>query len=212
MDIVSAAPAGTAVAPWLVLGLVLGIGVVVLTGLATALVLHRRTPRTAATEPAGFREDDLPGFLESPPGSTTPIPRTSPRTSQGATAVPAGAALTMSIAAQHAQAASGARLPGGVDLLRVAAQQHGDLVDDDVAHEVGEVLAVVRADLQRAPVDDDPGRHLAPVLAMRGQDAGQRDAPVVEDVGVQHDLVGRGVLDPRPVSYTHLTLPTILLV
>jgi hypothetical protein len=32
-----------------------------------------------------------------------------------------------------------------------------------------------------------------------GQDAGQRDAAVVEDVGVQDDLVRAGVLDPRDV-------------
>ena len=86
-----------------------------------------------------------------------------------------------------------------VDLLRVAAQQHRDLVDDDVAHQVGEVLAVVRADLQRAPVDHDPRRHLAAVLAVRGQHPGQRHAAVVEDVGVQDDVVGAGVLDPRHV-------------
>src|SRR3954447_24889724 len=125
----------------------------------------------------------------SPTTRTRPTPITAPGTSQG-----------MSIAAQHRRGLAAARaLPGGVDLLRVAAEQHGDLVDDHVAHQFGEVLAVVRADLQRPPVDDDPRWHLAAVLAVCGQDAGQRHAAVVEDVGVQDDLVGVGVLDPRHV-------------
>src|SRR3954453_16219105 len=63
-----------AAGPWLVLGVVLGIllAVPVTLGIRT---LRSRRPRpeegTPATAPssAGFGEDDLPGFLESPPGS-----------------------------------------------------------------------------------------------------------------------------------------------
>src|SRR5215218_10828519 len=98
--------------------------------------------------------------------TTRAIPSATPSTSQGV-----AAAAGMSIAAQHLRAI--ARCPrvcrraasaGGVDLLRVAAQQHGHLIDDDVADQVGEVLAVVRPDLQRAPVDHDPRRYFLPVL------------------------------------------------
>jgi hypothetical protein len=79
MDIPGAAAPGTTTVPWLVLGVVLGVGLVVLAGLVAAMVLRRGRPdppvaERAATS-AGFGEDDLPGFLESPPGSgagTTP--------------------------------------------------------------------------------------------------------------------------------------------
>jgi hypothetical protein len=67
MDIPDAAATGTA-APWLVLGVVVGVGLVTLVGLGTALVL-RRGSGPARSDPGG---DDLPAFLESPPGSATP--------------------------------------------------------------------------------------------------------------------------------------------
>src|SRR3712207_8091769 len=53
--------------------------------------------------------------------------------------------------------------------------------------------------LFRSAVDDDPRRHLPGAVPVRGQDAGQRHAAIVEDVGVEHDLVGTGVLDPGHV-------------
>ena len=61
---------GTATAPWLLLGVVLGVLLVLLAGLATAFVVRRRrpTPPVQAPEP-GLGRDDLPAFLESPPGS-----------------------------------------------------------------------------------------------------------------------------------------------
>lgn len=67
MDIPTAA-AGTAPVPWLVLAVVLGVLLVLLAGLTATLVLRRRAasaPPAVPDEP----EDDLPGFLESPPGS-----------------------------------------------------------------------------------------------------------------------------------------------
>jgi hypothetical protein len=106
MDIPAAAAA-----PWLVLGLVLGITLVVSVGLAVVLARHRRGRRPGSTGPPGFppdaaplpvgafAEDDLPGFLESPPGSgfDTAAPRegwpalsAAPPPPSGAT--PAGAA------------------------------------------------------------------------------------------------------------------------
>ena len=54
--------------PWLVLGVVGGVGLVVLAGLTTALLLRRR-PGRGPGRPAPL-QDDLPGFLEFPPGST----------------------------------------------------------------------------------------------------------------------------------------------
>lgn len=58
-------------APWLALGVVLGVALVVLAGLVTALHLRRRSSGAVAvaTPEATVDQDDLPGFLESPPGS-----------------------------------------------------------------------------------------------------------------------------------------------
>jgi hypothetical protein len=68
MDILGAATTGTAAVPWLVLGVLLGVGLVILAGAATALALRRR-PAGAQDDPGG---DDLPDFLESPPGTASP--------------------------------------------------------------------------------------------------------------------------------------------
>jgi hypothetical protein len=75
MDIPGAAASGTTTVPWLLLAVLLGAGLVLLTGPVTALLLRRRRrgnrPGPAA---AGYGEDDLPGFLESPPGSAATTP------------------------------------------------------------------------------------------------------------------------------------------
>lgn len=59
--------------PWLVLGVVLGILVPALAALGVLALRRDRSrpeaPVAAAPPPAGFGEDDLPAFLESPPGS-----------------------------------------------------------------------------------------------------------------------------------------------
>jgi hypothetical protein len=76
MDIPAAA--ATSVVPWLVLGVVLGMVLMLGIGLAAALALRRAAAAAHAEPPAappppvgpGYREDDLPGFLESPPGSS----------------------------------------------------------------------------------------------------------------------------------------------
>lgn len=75
MDIRSAAATGTAAVPWLVLGVVVGVGLVLLVGAATALALRRR-PGAAPSDPAAGDDggDDLPGFLEFPPGSAPVAP------------------------------------------------------------------------------------------------------------------------------------------
>jgi hypothetical protein len=77
MDI-SAAATGTATVPWLVLGVVLGVLLVLLTGLTAALVLRLTAPTPPPDEPVvpgDYRDDDLPGFLETPPGSGAAAPQ-----------------------------------------------------------------------------------------------------------------------------------------
>lgn len=68
MDI---SPAGPWIAPWLVVAIVLA--VVVLAAVGGLLVLRRRTRRPSGAADAGpvpaSGDDDLPGFLEFPPGS-----------------------------------------------------------------------------------------------------------------------------------------------
>jgi hypothetical protein len=62
--------------PWLVLGVVLGILLPLLAALGVLAMRPGRTrtaePSAAAPSPTGLAEDDLPGFLESPPGSAPP--------------------------------------------------------------------------------------------------------------------------------------------
>jgi hypothetical protein len=73
MDI--SAAGGTPTLPWLVLGVVAGVALVLLAGLVTALLLRGRPGRPLHTRaPAGFPDDDLPGFLESPPGAAPVAP------------------------------------------------------------------------------------------------------------------------------------------
>jgi hypothetical protein len=60
--------------PWIVVGVVLGIGLVGLAARATAPVRRRAPSRPPEPPAAGFPEDDLPGFLESPPGSGPAAP------------------------------------------------------------------------------------------------------------------------------------------
>lgn len=69
MDIPGAAATGTTAVPWVLLGVVLGVALLVLVGAGTAAFLWRR-PDRLPDDPGG---DDLPGFLESPPGSATPL-------------------------------------------------------------------------------------------------------------------------------------------
>jgi hypothetical protein len=64
-------PAGPEIAPWFVLAILL---VVALLALGAAAVLRRRAARRPPAEehtvpPQGYAHDDLPAFLESPPGT-----------------------------------------------------------------------------------------------------------------------------------------------
>jgi hypothetical protein len=62
----------TAAGPWIVLGVVIGMLVLVLAGLGTVVLFRSRPPAAPADPPpSGYGEDDLPGFLESPPGTGT---------------------------------------------------------------------------------------------------------------------------------------------
>jgi hypothetical protein len=73
MDIHGPAATGTGAVPWLVLVVVLGVALVVCAGLVTALVLRRGSTASAAAAepPAAGAQDDLPRFLEFPPGAGT---------------------------------------------------------------------------------------------------------------------------------------------
>ena len=130
MDIPGAA-AGTATAPWLVLGAVLGVLLVLLAGLVAALVLRRRNPGPPAHGPAADdRRDDLPGFLESPPGSgagptvpqtgwaalTAPVAPAAPPPARGrrdAVVVLAAMAVTALLLVGAAAAVAATSGPGG---------------------------------------------------------------------------------------------------
>ena len=69
MDIPGAAATGTTAVPWLLVSPLLGVGLVLLAAATSALV-RRRRPDAPPADPGG---DDLPGFLESPPGSGGPV-------------------------------------------------------------------------------------------------------------------------------------------
>jgi hypothetical protein len=63
-------PMDTGAAAWIVVGFLLGVAVLTLAGLALVVVRgRRRTPPDPPAEPGGWAVDDLPGFLESPPGA-----------------------------------------------------------------------------------------------------------------------------------------------
>jgi hypothetical protein len=64
----TAAASGSGVAPWIVLGVVLGIALVALAGLATALLLRPRRRPAPPPAPTGWLDDDLLAFRDTPPG------------------------------------------------------------------------------------------------------------------------------------------------
>ncbi|WP_142024273.1 hypothetical protein [Blastococcus colisei] len=116
--------------PWLVLGLVLGMLLPVLGALAVRARRRRPGTRAAAPPPPGPVVDDLPGFLESPPGSVpapplpdagwpalsapaprppaTPVP---PRDRSGSTGVLVAMAVTALLLIGAAAAVATARAP-----------------------------------------------------------------------------------------------------
>ncbi|GAA3153884.1 hypothetical protein GCM10010531_01130 [Blastococcus jejuensis] len=64
--------ARAAVEPWIALGVLLGIAGLLLTGLVALLVARRRTAPRGAAPAQRWPDDDLPGFLATPPGSAPP--------------------------------------------------------------------------------------------------------------------------------------------
>src|SRR5215213_3523742 len=62
---------GMDIRPWIALVVVLGLAALLLAGLAVSLVGRSRRPTAPAEDAA---QDDLPGFLESPPGMSAATP------------------------------------------------------------------------------------------------------------------------------------------
>ncbi len=88
----------------------------------------------------------------------------------------------------------------GVDLLRVAAEQHGHLIDDHLVDEIGQVVAVPGPDLQWAAIEHDPRRQ--PVAGFREPDRkqpGKGDIPVLKDVTAMDEFVRAGRCEVRHV-------------
>jgi hypothetical protein len=75
LDAMDIAGAAAPVAPWIAVGVLLAAAVLLLAGLATALAVRRRAARpeqpASAPDPV---DDDLPGFLDSPPGTVATTP------------------------------------------------------------------------------------------------------------------------------------------
>jgi len=79
------------------------------------------------------------------------------------------------------------------DLVRVHAQQVRYLLDDHVVYEIGEIVTIEGAELQRPAVEHDPRRYAVPARPTR-QQAGERHVAVLQDVGVVDVQFGRYVL------------------
>jgi hypothetical protein len=152
-------------APWLVLGAVLGIALVALAALITVLLLRRpegrRPPEPAEVAPAPA--DDLPDFLEHPPGSAGAPPPTAAAAGWPVLAAPPASAApaeatTPSGGRSRRQTASALAAMGGTALVLVG---------------VAAALAVA-AQPSAAPRDDaaPPGSSTAPVSG--SDDAGAR--------------------------------------
>ena len=128
MDL-AAASAG----PWLVLGVV--VGLLLAAGLVLAAVTLRRNPEAGARltgdgEPeqrpfSGWTEDDLPGFLDRPPGTapdaTTPSPGAAAGDPPLAAPEPAAAPPRRRVPAHSATASTAAAAPDPARLLLVLA-------------------------------------------------------------------------------------------
>lgn len=73
LDVMESAGAAAPAAPWIAVGVLLTVAVLLLAGLVMALAVRRRGPVRPAESPDPSPapvEDDLPRFLEFPPGST----------------------------------------------------------------------------------------------------------------------------------------------
>ena len=125
--------------PWLVLGVVLGVLLPLLAALGVLALrrgrARRHEPSAAAPSPPGLGQDDLPAFLESPPGSTR------------APAVPADGWAALSSPAAPPPLPDGPRGPSGSLGVLVAMAVTALLL-------VGAAAAVATA---RTPGADDPG-------------------------------------------------------
>ena len=124
MDIPGAAATGTTAVPWLLVGVLLGVGLVFLVGGTAALARPRRRPDAAPADPGG---DDLPGFLESPPGSGGAVVTAGwSSLSPGPAAVPAPPTRRRGTLVPFLAVAVAGVLLGGAAVVVVAAPRTGD--------------------------------------------------------------------------------------
>ena len=117
--------------------------------------------------------------------------------------------------------ASGAPQGVSIDLARAFAQRLGvelELVVFDTAGKSVDAVAAEQADIGFFAIDPKRGEHIrftAPYVLIEGCYLVRADSPLQSNEEVDRPgtrvVVGRGSAYD-PVSYTHLTLPTILLV
>jgi hypothetical protein len=70
LDTMDIAGAAAPAAPWITVGVLLAVAALLLAGLGAALVVRRRAVwADRSAPPSDHLDDDLPGFLESPPGT-----------------------------------------------------------------------------------------------------------------------------------------------
>jgi hypothetical protein len=74
LDTMDIAGAAAPAAPWITVGVLLAVAALLLAGVVTALVVRRRAARAdRVAPPPDHLDDDLPGFLESPPGMAAAV-------------------------------------------------------------------------------------------------------------------------------------------
>jgi hypothetical protein len=184
MDI---AAAEAPVAPWIAVGVMLTLAAQLLVGMVVALVVRRRAAGPSA-EPPPEDHDDLPGFFESPPGST-------------ATGVPASTGFVALMAPPPAPVAAPPRRTTGPVLAAVLG----------VAVLLLVLAAVVAGTTGTAPDRDDRAERSRAEPRPAGIEARMRFAGVVlqqHAVGVTVAFAEVELASDRDGAVARLTLPT----
>jgi hypothetical protein len=164
MDI-AAVQAAPSTAPWLVLAAVLAVVLLGLAGLVAVLVLRRPPgdgPARRPDEPAPDATDDLPGFLEHPPGSPgSPSPAAAgwPALSASPSAEPPRAPLTEPPAPERGRRQTGLALAAlSVTALLLVGVGAALAVAAQRARTDPEVTAALASDADPAPSPTAPSQ------------------------------------------------------